>query len=84
MRLQEKCLTKTCQRAADVCGLCRKCYLASLRARNKGEVTTEELIELKMLKPKHSKPQSEFHSQLVDLLARKRKSKQCQNESKSA
>lgn len=83
-RLRSRCLVVECDRPAAIRGLCRKCYLAARHAMLTEVVTEEELIAAKLLKPPHTTPQSDFRSQLEQLLAKRRTVKRCEPKSQSA
>jgi hypothetical protein len=68
---RERCVH--CRRAVKkgeriVCGNCPRCYDRSNDLIKKGTVTEAQLIAIGSRKPKHSKPQSEYMSILIERL----------------
>jgi hypothetical protein len=71
-----RCLT--CDSRAKVRGLCATCWSAAYyRIHRKKDVTEAQLVELGLMLPPYTVPQSEFGDMLAQTLARKRRTGKC-------
>lgn len=66
-RKKPQCIT--CERPAETCGLCSRCYQNARYAKLRGKITEQELIDLKLMLPKYSKAKSAFGIALRERLA---------------